>query len=112
MIARVTGENNTIADYVELCQNVYAECQRHSLNKLIWVESMKQQLTSFQTEKLMNDLAAIGFESMRIAVVDLVQEHMFYNSFGATAAQSRGLQLAVLPTIEEAVVWLTSDEAD
>ena len=108
LIAKVTGENSLEAS-LSICEQVLSECNRLGLSKLLWIESMNRSLNFHEQEKLMLALGQMGFKEIKIACVDLVDQHMFDNSFGETVAKSRSLNLEVKSTVEEATCWLLED---
>ena len=81
LISRISGDSNNIEHYVRACQSVYDECQRLGYTKLLWIESMSDQLSTFEIEKLMDKNVVIGFNTIKVAIVDAVDDQLFYNSF-------------------------------
>jgi hypothetical protein len=106
--AFISGEEDSVDSALKYWRLVIDECRKRRLKALLVEENFHNQLSIMDIFTVTSAIPKMNTRGMKIAFVDMEEEHNKLNLFGETVAVNRGVVGRVFPTTEEAVAWLKS----
>ncbi len=109
LVARVSGEENSIAIAVSYFTEIVQECKARQLRRALIIEDLKQKPSVIDIYTIVSRWSELG-RGMVGAFVDVHPEHEQSNIFGEHVAVNRGLLGRVFPDVPSAEAWLQSQD--
>ena len=111
LLARVDGELDSPAISLQYWSRVAAVCERSGFSKVLVVEALAKNLLLPDAFRTSCAFRHEDFLGLKIAFVDLYDEHAAVNDFNINMSTRRGVNIRSFPGVKEAENWLLDDEA-
>lgn len=105
--AQVDGQHDTFEISLGYWTMISDECRARGARQLLVVENIAEPgADAVDLPQLVDAIAALGFTHIRVAFVDLIEEHMHAMEYGEILARERNITGRVFGDEASAVRWL------
>jgi len=104
---RVDGERDNAEITTRMWKQVASICRQTGQTKVMLVEAIEENIDLAEAYDTVWDRRLDEFAHLKIAFVDLVEEHHEVNEFVNSCTRNRGLNIRLFRNIEAAEKWLT-----
>jgi hypothetical protein len=104
--AQVDGQHDTYEISLAYWTLIAEECRRRSVQRVLVVENIVEAGHTVDLAQLVDAMVALGFRDIRIAFVDLVDEHLRAMEHAEILARERDISGRVFADERDALRWL------
>lgn len=106
---RVDGERDNADITTRMWKQVATTCRQTGQRKVMVVEAIEENIELADAYDTVWDRRLDEFDGLKIAFVDLIEEHHEVNEFVNNCTRNRGLNIRLFRSIEAAEDWLLED---
>lgn len=109
LFIRVDGERDNAEITTRMWKQVAAICRQTGQTKVMLIEAIEENIDLAEAYDTVWDRRLDEFAHLKIAFVDLVEEHHEVNEFVNNCTRNRGLNIRLFRSIKAAEKWLSTD---
>jgi hypothetical protein len=106
---RVDGEHDNAEISTRMWKQVATTCRQTGQRKVMVVEAIEENIELAEAYDTVWDRRLDEFANLKIAFVDLIEEHHEVNEFVNNCTRNRGLNIRLFRSIAAAEDWLLED---
>ena len=106
---RVDGERDNAEITTRMWKQVATICRQTGQTKVMLVEAIEENIDLDEAYDTVWDRRYDEFDGLKIAFVDLIEEHHEVNEFVNKCTRNRGLNIRLFRSIKAAENWLRED---
>lgn len=104
--AQVNGEHDSFEISLAYWSGIARECHARGTTRLLVVENIREAGNPLDLERLVEGIIALGFHGVKVAFVDLIDEHLKAMEYGEILARERDITGRVFAHESDAERWL------
>jgi hypothetical protein len=108
LYALVHGEEYGYEVLASFLREISEECKKREFCQVMIEENISATASKMDVFRIASELPQLGFAGIRMAYIDRFQDQAELNEFGQEVAVSRGIDVRIFNSIEEADKWLAA----